>query len=340
MGKTTLTRNVMKRSSLFHLVLRSTAIVAFAALAIPMTSPSAMAQNYPTRTIRLVVHSSPGGSSDILGRMVAQKLTESFGQQVVVENRAGASGIIGVEVAVKAPPDGYTLLVSQTSLAINPSMFRKLPYEAMRDLVPITQMVDGPNVLVVHPSVPARSVKQLIALARSKPDSLVIGSPGQGTSPHLSAELFNAMAGVKMVQVQYKGAGMALVGLISGEIGVMLPTTPTAMASIKAKRIIPLGVTTAKRVGALPDVPTIAEAGLPGYESTQWFGILAPAGTPRPIIDRLNQEIVRIMHGYKERLSGEGMEVVAGTPEAFAAHIKMETEKWAKVIKAMGLKPE
>jgi len=305
-----------------------------------LLASAAAAQNYPTRTIRLVVHSSPGGSSDILGRMVAQKLTESLGQQVVVENRAGASGIIGVEVAVKAPPDGYTLLVSQTSLAINPSMFRKLPYEAMRDLVPITQMVDGPNVLVVHPSVPARSVKQLIALARSKPDSLVIGSPGQGTSPHLSAELFNAMAGVKMVQVQYKGAGMALVGLISGEIGVMLPTTPTAMASIKAKRIIPLGVTTAKRVGALPDVPTIAEAGLPGYESTQWFGILAPAGTPRPIIDRLNQEIVRIMHGYKERLSGEGMEVVAGTPEAFAAHIKMETEKWAKVIKAMGLKPE
>ena len=305
-----------------------------------LLASAAAAQNYPTRTIRLVVHSSPGGSSDILGRMVAQKLTESFGQQVVVENRAGASGIIGVEVAVKAPPDGYTLLVSQTSLAINPSMFRKLPYDALRDLAPITQMVDGPNVLVVHPSVPARSVKQLIVLAKAKPDSLVIGSPGQGTSPHLSAELFNAMAGVKMVQVQYKGAGMALVGLISGEIGVMLPTTPTAMSSIKAKRIIPLGVTTAKRVGALPDVPTIAEAGLPGYESTQWFGILAPAGTPRPIIERLNQEIVRIMNGYRERLSGEGMEVVAGTPEAFAAHIKMETEKWAKVIKAMGLKPE
>ena len=305
-----------------------------------LLASAAAAQNYPTRTIRLVVHSSPGGCSDILGRMVAQKLTESFGQQVVVENRAGASGIIGVEVAVKAPPDGYTLLISQTSLAINPSMFRKLPYEALRDLAPITQMVDGPNVLVVHPSVPARSVKQLIVLAKAKPDSLVIGSPGQGTSPHLSAELFNAMAGVKMVQVQYKGAGMALVGLISGEIGVMLPTTPTAMSSIKAKRIIPLGVTTAKRVGALPDVPTIAEAGLPGYESTQWFGILAPAGTPRPIIERLNQEIVRIMNGYRERLSGEGMEVVAGTPEAFAAHIKMETEKWAKVIKAMGLKPE
>jgi len=340
MRKTTLIRDVMKASSLFHLVLRSTSMVAFAALAIPMASPGAMAQSYPTRTIRLVVHSSPGGSSDILGRMVAQKLTESFGQQVVVENRAGASGIIGVDVAAKAPPDGYTLLISQTSLAINPSMFKKMPYEALRDLAPITQIVDGPNVLVVHPSVPARSVKQLIALARSRPDSLIIGSPGQGTSPHLSAELFNAMAGIKMVQVQYKGAGMALVGLISGEIGVMFPTTPTAMGSIKAKRIIPLGVTTAKRVSALPDVPSIAEAGLPGYESTQWFGILAPAGTPRPIIDRLNQEIVRIMHGYRERLSGEGMEVVAGTPEAFAAHIRMETEKWAKVIKSMGLKPE
>jgi len=296
--------------------------------------------DYPSRPIRQIVPFPPGGGVDIVTRIVGAKWSEFLGQPIVVENRAGASGIIGVDVAAKAPPDGYTLLISQTSLAINPSMFKKMPYEALRDLAPITQIVDGPNVLVVHPSVPARSVKQLIALARSRPDSLIIGSPGQGTSPHLSAELFNAMAGIKMVQVQYKGAGMALVGLISGEIGVMFPTTPTAMGSIKAKRIIPLGVTTAKRVSALPDVPSIAEAGLPGYESTQWFGILAPAGTPRPIIDRLNQEIVRIMHGYRERLSGEGMEVVAGTPEAFAAHIRMETEKWAKVIKAMGLKPE
>ena len=295
---------------------------------------------YPGKPIRMVIPFPPGGGTDTLGRILGPKLAEALGQQVIMENRPGGGANIGAEIAAKAPPDGYTLLISQTSLAINPSMFKKMPYEALRDLAPITQIVDGPNVLVVHPSVPARSVKQLIALARSRPDSLIIGSPGQGTSPHLSAELFNAMAGVKMVQVQYKGAGMALVGLISGEIGVMFPTTPTAMGSIKAKRIIPLGVTTAKRVSALPDVPSIAEAGLPGYESTQWFGILAPAGTPRPIIDRLNQEIVRIMHGYRERLSGEGMEVVAGTPEAFAAHIRMETEKWAKVIKAMGLKPE
>jgi tripartite-type tricarboxylate transporter receptor subunit TctC len=310
-------------------VLSAVAVLVALAAAFP-----AAAQQYPVKTVRLIAHSSPGGSSDILGRLVAQRLTESLGQQVVVENRAGASGIIGVEVAVKAPPDGYTLLISQTSLAINPSMFRKMPYEAMRDLAPITQIVDGPNVLVVHPSVPARSVKQLIALARARPDGLVIGSPGQGTSPHLSAELFNGMAGVKMTQVQYKGAGVALIGLVSGEVGVMFPTTPTAMSSIKARRIVPLGVTTTKRVQALPD------AGLPGYESTQWFGILAPAGTPRPIIDRLNQEIVRIMQSLKERLSGEGMEVVAGTPEQFAAHIRAETEKWSKVIKSMGLKPE
>ncbi len=312
------------------------------AAAAMVLAPAATAQNYPVRAIRLVVHSSPGGSSDILGRMIAQRLTESLGQQVVVENRAGASGIIGVEVAVKAPPDGYTILISQTSLAINPSMFAKMPYNALRDLAPITQIVDGPNVMTVHPSVPAKSVKQLIALAKSRPEGLIIGSPGQGTSPHLSAELFNSMAGVKIVQVQYKGAGMAIVGLLSGEISVMFPTTPTVIGYLKTGRLRALGVTTAKRTQALPDVPTISEAGLPGYESTQWFGILAPAATPRPVIDRLNQEIVRIMQApaMKQRLANDGLEVVAGTPEQFGAHIKAETEKWAKVIKAMGLKLE
>jgi tripartite-type tricarboxylate transporter receptor subunit TctC len=312
------------------------------AAAATVLTPAATAQNYPVRAIRLVVHSSPGGSSDILGRMIAQRLTESLGQQVVVENRAGASGIIGVEVAVKAPPDGYTILISQTSLAINPSMFAKMPYNALRDLAPITQIVDGPNAMTVHPSVPAKNVKQLIALAKSRPEGLIIGSPGQGTSPHLSAELFNSMAGVKIAQVQYKGAGMAIVGLLSGEISVMFPTTPTVIGYLKTGRLRALGVTTAKRTQALPDVPTISEAGLPGYESTQWFGILAPAATPRPIIDRLNQEIVRIMQApaMKQRLTNDGMEVVAGTPEQFGAHIKAETEKWAKVVKAMGLKPE
>jgi tripartite-type tricarboxylate transporter receptor subunit TctC len=307
-----------------------------------LLAPAATAQNYPTRAVRLIVHSSPGGSSDILGRLVAQRLTESLGQQVVVENRAGASGMIGVDAAVKAAPDGYTILITQTSLAINPAMFAKIPYNALRDLAPITQIVDGPNVLTVHPSVPAKSVKQLIALAKSRPAGLIIGSPGQGTSPHLSAELFNAMAGVKIDQAQFKGAGLAIVSLLSGEVSVMFPTTPTVIGYLKAERLRALGVTTAKRTQALPEVPTISEAGLPGYESTQWFGILAPAGTPRPIVDRLNQEIARIMQApaMKERLNGQGMEVVTGTPEQFGAHIKAETEKWAKVIKSMGLKPQ
>jgi tripartite-type tricarboxylate transporter receptor subunit TctC len=307
-----------------------------------LLAQAAPAQNYPTRAIRLVVHSSPGGSSDILGRLIAQRLTESLGQQVVVENRAGASGIIGVDIVAKSPPDGYTLLISQTSLAINPSMFAKIPYNALRDLAPITQIVDGPNVMTVHPSVPVKSVKQLIALAKTGSEGLIIGSPGQGTSPHLSAELFNAMAGVKIAQVQYKGAGLAVVGLLAGEVSVMFPTTPTVIGYLRAGRLRALGVTTAKRTEALPEVPTISEAGLPGYESTQWFGILAPAGTPRPIIDRLNQEIVRIMQApaVKQRIANDGMEVVAGTPEAFGAHIKAETEKWAKVIRAMGIKTE
>jgi tripartite-type tricarboxylate transporter receptor subunit TctC len=314
-------------------------IVLLAALSLLAALP-VEAQQYPARAIRLIVHSSPGGSSDILGRLIAKGLTESLGQQVVVENRAGASGIIGVEVAAKSPPDGYTILISQTSLAINPAIFPKIPYNALRDLAPITQIVDGPNVLTVHPSVPARSVKQLIALARARPDTLVIGSPGQGTSPHLSAELFNSMAGVKMVQVQYKGAGLAVVGLLSGEVAVMFPTTPTVMPYFKSQRLHPLGVTTARRTPALPQVPTISEAGLPGYESTQWFGILAPAGTPRPIIDRLNQEIGKIMQSLKDRLTSDGMDVVTGTPEQFGAHIKAETEKWGKLVKAMGLKLE
>ena len=300
----------------------------------------AAAQQYPSRAIRLIVHSSPGGSSDILGRLVAQRLTEALGQQVVVENRAGASGIIGVDAAVKSPPDGHTILISQTSLAINPSMFPKIPYNALRDLQPITQIVDGPNVLTVHPSVPAKSVKQLVALAKGRPEGLIIGSPGQGTSPHLSAELFNSMAGVKIAQVQYKGAGLAIVSLLAGEVSVMFPTTPTVIGYLKAGRLRALGVTTAKRTQALPDVPTISEAGVPGYESTQWFGILAPAGTPRPIVERLNQEIVRIMQAppMRERLNGQGLEVVTGTPEQFAAHIKSETEKWAKVVRSIGLK--
>jgi tripartite-type tricarboxylate transporter receptor subunit TctC len=321
---------------------RITAHAVAAALALAMIATAASAQQYPTRPVRLIAHSAPGGTSDILGRLVAAKLTESLGQQVVVENRAGASGIIGVDAAVKAAPDGYTMLITQTSIAINPSMFAKMPYNAQRDLAPVTKLVSAPNLLVVHPSVPATSVKGFIALAKARPGLLINGSPGQGTSPHLSAELFKGMTGIPLDHVQFKGAGMAIVSLLSGEISVMFTTPPTAMPYLKAGRLRPLGVTTLKRVEALPEVPAIAEAGVPGYESVQWFGMLVPAGTPRPIVDRLNQDIGRALRSteMKERLGGLGLEVDLSTPEQFAAHIRSETEKWAKVIKTMGIKPQ
>ncbi len=317
-------------------------IAVAAALVLTFIAAGASAQQYPTRPVRLIAHSAPGGTSDILGRLVAAKLTESLGQQVIVENRAGASGIIGVDAAVKSAPDGYTMVITQTSIAINPSMFAKMPYNAQRDLAPVTKLVSAPNLLVVHPSVPAASVKGFIALAKARPGILINGSPGQGTSPHLSAELFKIMSGIQLDHVQFKGAGMAIVSLLSGEISVMFTTPPTAMPYLKAGRLRPLGVTTLKRVGALPDVPAIAEAGVPGYESVQWFGMLVPAGTPRPVIDRLNQDISRALRSpeMKERLAGMGLEVDVSTPEQFGAHIKAETEKWAKVIKNMGIKPQ
>jgi len=323
-------------------VLLAAGLLCFSATAAAQTASTGSGQAYPARAIRLIAHSSPGGTSDILGRLMAQKLTEALGQQVVVENRAGASGIIGVEAAARSAPDGYTLLIPQTSIAINPSMFAKLPYNALRDFAPITQLVAAPNVLVVHPSVPAKNVKQLIALAKSRPEGLIIGSPGQGTSPHLSAELFKIMSGIKLDHVQFKGAGMAIVSLLSGEISVMFTTPPTAMPYLKAGRLRPLGVTTTTRIDALPDVPTISEAGVPGYESVQWFGMLVPAGTPRPVIDRLHQELTRALRApdMKERLTSLGLNGVGSTPGEFAAYMKSETEKWAKVIKAMGLKPE
>jgi len=307
-----------------------------------LLASAAAAQSYPSRTIRLIAHSSPGGTSDILGRLMAQKLTEALGQQVVVENRAGASGIIGVEAAARSAPDGYTLLITQTSIAINPSMFAKLPYNAIRDFAPITQLVAAPNLLMVHPSVPATSVKGFIALAKAQPDSLVNGSPGQGTSPHLSAELFKIMSGIKLDHVQFKGAGMAIVSLLSGEISVMFTTPPTAMPYLKAGRLRPLGVTTTTRIDALPDVPTISEAGVPGYESVQWFGMLVPAGTPRPVIDRLHQELTRALRApdMKERLTSLGLNGVGSTPGEFAAYMKSETEKWAKVVVSSGAKVE
>lgn len=303
---------------------------------------SAFAQKYPSRPIRLVVASSPGGASDILARTLAQKLTEDLGQQVVVDNRGGASGVIGTDIVAKAVPDGYTLLIIQPSLTINPSMIKKLPYDTVRDLAPISLVVDAAQVVTAHPSVPAKDVKELIALAKSQPGKLMIGSPGVGTSPHLAAELFKLMAGITMPQVLFKGSGPVFVSLMSGEVSVTFSTVLSAIPHIRNGRIRALGVTTKKRVSVLPDVPTIGESALPQFESSQWFGILAPARTPLPIIERLNQALAQASSGIdvKSRLAAEGVEVVNSTPEAFEAVIRKELVQWAKVIKAAGIAPQ
>jgi tripartite-type tricarboxylate transporter receptor subunit TctC len=307
-----------------------------------MCAEAVWAQGYPTRPIRLVVASSPGGASDILARLLGQKLSEELHQQVVVDNRGGASGVIGTDIVAKAMPDGYTLLIIQPSLTINPSMIRKLPYDALRDFAPVSLIVDAAQIMTVNPAVPAKSVKDLIAFATAKPGQLMFGSPGVGTSPHLTAELFKLKAGVNMPQVPFKGSGMAFVSLMSGEVSVAFSTVLSAMPHIKSGKIRPLGVTTLKRVQVMPEVPTIAESALPGFETSQWFGILAPAGTPRRIVERLYHALTRGSNSadLKDRLAAQGVEVVNRKPEEFAAVIKRETAQWAQVIKAAGIKPQ
>jgi tripartite-type tricarboxylate transporter receptor subunit TctC len=309
---------------------------------VALSAQNLLAQTYPARTIRIVAASAPGGGSDILARLIAQKLSEEFRQQVVVENRAGASGIIGTEFVAKAAPDGYTLLLIQPSLTINPSIFKKLPYDAIRDFAPITSVVDAGQILTVHPSVPAKTVTGLIALAKAKPGEITIGSPGQGTSPQLAAELFQQMAGIRMQQIVYKGVAPAFVALMSGEVASVFSTALSAMPHVKGGKIRALAVTTANRLALLPDIPTISESGLPGYQSSQWFGILAPAGTPREIVERLYEAITRASRSpdVKDKLATMGVELVNSTPAEFAEVIREETARWAKVIKAAGIAPQ
>jgi tripartite-type tricarboxylate transporter receptor subunit TctC len=305
------------------------------------SAQQALGQAYPTKPVRIIAASAPGGTSDILARLLAQQLTTEFGQSFVVENRAGASGIIGTDLVAKAPPDGYTLLLIQPSLTINPHIFAKVPHDPVRDFAPISLVVDVPQTVTVHPSVPARNVKELIALAKADRGRLTNGSPGSGTHPHLTSELFQQAAGVKFQQVVYKGVGPAFIGLVSGEVAVVFSAASSAMPYIKGGKIRAIGVTSAKRLPTLPDVQAVAET-LPGFASSQWFGVLAPAGTPRPIIDRLNQAITHATRipDMKEKLASMAMEPVNSTPEAFAKVIREESATWAKVIKAAGIKPQ
>jgi tripartite-type tricarboxylate transporter receptor subunit TctC len=300
-----------------------------------------LAQAYPIRPVRLIAASAPGGTSDILARLLAQHLTTDFGQTFVVDNRAGASGIIGTDLVAKAAPDGYTLLLIQPSLTINPHIFAKVPYNAVRDFAPISLVVDVPQIVTVHPSVQARSIKDLIALATADPGKLTNGSPGQGTHPHLTSERFQQAAGIKLQQVVYKGVGPAFIALVSGEVAVVFSAASSATPFIKSGKIRAIGVTSLKRLSTMPDVPTVAET-LTGFESSQWFGVLAPAGTPRPIIERLHLGITNASRtpDLKEKFAAMSIEPINSTPEEFAKVIREESVIWAKVVKAAGIKPQ
>jgi tripartite-type tricarboxylate transporter receptor subunit TctC len=313
------------------------------AFALACVAPNALAQTYPVKPVRLIVPFAAGGGTDIVARTVGAKLGESFGQTVVVDNRAGASGAIGTELVARSPADGYTLLMGSSGpIAVNPALHAKLPYDPLRDFVPVALITTMPFLTVVHPSLPVRSVKELIALAKARPGQLNYASPGSGSSTHLATELFKAMAGVQIMHVPYKGVAPAATDLMSGEVQMLTGDLNTLMPHVRAGKMRPLAVTGTTRSPLLPDMPTVAEAGVPGYEASGWFGILAPAATPREIVRRLNGEIVRALQSdeLRKRLARLGGEVAGGTPEAFGQHLRREIDKWGTLIRSMGLKPD
>ncbi len=318
-----------------------------AVLAALAVSPHALAQRdpapgYPAKPIRLIVPFAPGGGIDITARSIALKLTEAWGQTVVADNRAGANGTIGVDIATKSLPDGYTLTMISSSHSVNVSLYSKLPYDLINDLAPITQATTQPYALVVHPSVAAKSVKELIALAKARPGTLNYGSSGTGGLSHLSGALLATLAGLNITHIPYKGGAPAMTDVIAGQIQMLFSTILQSHAHIKAGRLRALAVTTAKRSAGAPELPTMQEAGVPGYEVVGWYGVLAPAKTPQPILAKLNREIVRILQTQemKERLSADGSEPVGNSQEQFAAHIKSEIAKWRKVVKEVGIRAD
>jgi len=300
------------------------------------------ADAYPVRPIRMIVAYPPGGGTDQVGRVMAEQLAQRLGQNVVVDNRGGATGNIGTELAARAAADGYTLLMGNVAPnAVNVSLFRKLGFDPVQDFAPVSLVAVTPNILVVHPSVPVKTVKDLVALAKAKPGTLNFPSAGVGSSSHLAGEMLKSMAKIDMVHVPYKGGGPSLIALISGQVQIMFATLPAAMPHVKSGKLRPIAVTTAKRSQAMADLPTIAESGVTGYEAATWYGLLAPARTPGVVIDRLHGETVKILAGpTRQRLEAQGFEPDGGTSAAFAAYIKSEIGKWGQVIKTAGISAE
>ena len=306
------------------------------ALCAALIAGTVFAQPYPSKTIRYIVAFPPGGGADVLSRILAPKLSEALGQQVVIDNRGGATGNIGAEIAARSPRDGYTILFAYAGThAINPSIYSKMPFKES-DFAPIIWLSEVPQVLVVHPSLPVKTVKDLIALAKSKPDELTYGSSGSGAMNHLTAELFKLMTGTKMIHVPYKGGGPLAIALLSGEVSLMLGEPASVVQQVKAGKLRAIAVTSAKRALAMPELPTVAESGVPGYEYSTWYGLLSPAGVPRAIVNRLNKETVAALNDpeIRQRYIAQGVEPIPSTAAHFAAYLKSETEKWSKVIRA------
>jgi len=308
------------------------------ALATTLAATAALAQGYPTKPVKVIVPYPPGGPTDIVARSVAQKLSEQMGQQFVVDNRGGAGGNIGAEAVKNSPADGYTLLVATTAHAINKTLFPKLNYDLTKDFVPVSQLTAGPLVIVANPKFPPNNVKELIATAKAKPGEVNFASSGPGQSTHLAAELFSSMAGVKMTHVPYKGSAPALTDTMGGQTAIFFDTMLSAMPHVRGGKLKALAVTSAKRSPAAPDIPTVAESGLPGYEAIAWNGLLAPAGTPKEVVAKLNAELKKALElpEIKERFAAQGFAAAYSTPEAYAAFINTEVDKWARVVKVSG----
>ena len=311
------------------------------AFALALLVLPALAQTYPTKPVRIIVPFAPGGGSDFIARFMAQRLTESFGSQVIVDNKPGAGGVLGIEQGVKSPADGYTLTLIASSYTVNPSVY-KLHFDPVADITPIIQLSQGPLLVVVTPSLPVKNIKDLIALAKAKPGELTFASSGQGSVIHLATELFASMAKVKMNHIPYKGTGPALTDTLAGQTNVFFSSTANAMPHVKAGKLRAVAVTTAKRIPALPEVPTIAESGVPGYDVVLWHGLIGPKGLPRAVVDRVNGEVTKSLKLKEtaEQLQNDGVAPAGGTPEQFAATIKKEIGVWKKVAADAGVKAE